>query len=364
MSRTQKFNNSVEVKGGLATSANISGAAIFTNGEEVSTKNELTSQIQSLSSYVDSTFVTEPQLNTAISSISGISGSVSAQLTDDITASQDVGAIEAGQVLTQGTTFQEFVEELLTSTFYPTFQSPSVNLTEDISNTIEVGTVTNITLVANFDRGAINGDLVGNVWNANTKQNDRAGAATLYTIDGNNNGTNNTLVLSNYVIQEGSNSWSVDVDYAQGPQPLDSDGNNYDSPLVAGSVSDSVSVNGRRRLFFGTEQNATVPTSSSEIRDLFNNNPSNNVLNPNNGTTFTINVPVGAEKVVFAYPANLSDVDEVIYVEGLGSDIKGSFNQTLINVEGVSGFSAISYKVYTFVPVSAFSQTATYNVTI
>ncbi len=88
------------------------------------------------------------------------------------------------------------------------------------------------------------------------------------------------------------------------------------------------------------------------------------VLNPSNGTTFTISIPVGAVKVTFAYPASLRDVTSVIYVEGLGADVKGAFTKTLVDVEGASGYTAISYKVYTFVPVEAFGATATYNVTV
>ena len=46
------------------------------------------------------------------------------------------------------------------------------------------------------------------------------------------------------------------------------------------------------------------------------------------------------------------------------SEIKGIFTQTLVNVEGANGYLPVSYKVYTYIPASAFTQTATYKVTI
>jgi hypothetical protein len=159
---------------------------------------------------------------------------------------------------------------------------------------------------------------------------------------------------------DGSNQWAANVQYAVGPQPLDSNGGNFGSPLSAGSLNDIVTVNGRRKAFYGTDSVATVAyTTSNQIRSL-----SGNTLNPSNGTIFTINIPIGATMVVFAYPATLQNVDSVIYVEGLNAEIKGIFTQTTISVEGANGYTAINYKVYTYIPATAFTDEATYEVTI
>lgn len=293
--------------------------------------------------------------------ILGSSASLSGGLTtSDVTAALDVGAIEAGDVVVEGTDLQGFVEQLLLDTFFPTFTNPSVNLTSSLSSNVEAGTISNVTLTANFNRGAITGDLVGGVWNPGTKQDDRAGPANNYTIAGTDNDLDNDLILTSYQVVDGSNSWSTTVDYDQGPQPLDSDGSNYSSPLAAGSVSDSVNVNGRRRAFYGSDSVSSTPyTTSNEVRGL-----GSSVLNPSNGTSFTINIPIGALMVVFAYPSTLQDVGSVIHVEGLNQNIKDVFNQTTVSVAGANGYSPINYKVYTWVPVSAFTATATHIVTI
>lgn len=278
----------------------------------------------------------------------------------DITASLEVGGVEAGEVVPEGTTFDEFARAILLKTFEPTFTSPSVNLTEDIANNLEVGTITNVTLTANFDRGSINGDLVSGIWNPSVAQDFRSGPANNYTIDGVDNDLVDNLVVSSYQISAGANTWSTTVDYDAGPQPVDSDGNNFGSSLTAGSVSDSVTVNGYRNAFYGVDASSnTPPASSGDIRAL-----SGTSLNPSNGTTFTINIPLGSDQVIFAYPATLQDVTSVKYVEGLNAEVKGNFTQTTFNVEGANGFSAINYKVYYYSPVEPFTQEVNYEVTI
>lgn len=301
----------------------------------------------------------ETILGTSSSSSGGVT-------TADVTAALEVGAIEAGDVVVEGTDLQGFVEQLLLSTFFPTFTSPSFDLRRtsgDTGNNYEVGELISFTLFADFDRGSINGDNVGGVWNPSTFQDFRAGAATNYTIEGNVLGATNTLAVVNYQVEEGTgsnNQWSASVDYAIGPQPLDSEGNNYLTPLPAGSDSDTTSVNGRRKAFYGSDSGSSTPyTTSAQIRAL-----SDDLLNPSDGSTFTINIPIGAQMVVFAYPSSLQDVDSVIYVEGLNAEIKGVFNKTPVTVEGANGHDPTDYKVYTYVPASAFTATATYNVTI
>lgn len=280
--------------------------------------------------------------------------------TSDVIAAMNVGAIDAGEVVPAGTTLQQFVEQLLLDTFYPTFTNPSANLTENIANTLESGTSTNVTLTMNFNRGSINGDLVGGIWSAGAFQDYRAGAATSYTINGTNTGTSNNLLVSGYTVVDGNNTWNASVTYGVGPQPTDSDGNPFNSPLVGGTLNSSVTISGRRRAFYGVDENSTVsPTTSAEIRAL-----SGSLLNPANGSSFTINIPVGADQVIFAYPATLQDVSEVTYVEGLNADVKAIFTQTTFNVEGANNYNPISYKVYSYVPVEPFTSSSTYVVTI
>jgi hypothetical protein len=167
-------------------------------------------------------------------------------------------------------------------------------------------------------------------------------------------------VLTNQSLILGANTWSSLVDYGVGIQPVDSTGANYETPLIVGSISYSATVTGYRKAIYGTDSvNSVTYTTSNQVRLL-----SGGLLNPVNGSTFTINILAGVKMVVFAYPATLRDTISVKYVEGFNAEIVDVFTKTTLNVEGANGYTAVSYKLYTFIPPSPFENTATYNVTI
>lgn len=310
---------------------------------------------------------TQSEVNTALSAkadkfetytkdeVNAISTS-SSTLSSDIISDVDLGGISTLDTVAAGTSLQEFAEALLLKLYFPTFTNPSINLIENGNDVnVEVGTNSGLELIANFNAGAINGDLNGGIWDANLKQADRAGGVVDYSFDGNTQSTNSYSLTS--TIGEGSNVFNVVVNYNEGAQPVDSRGDDYLSPLLAGSVSDSLTINGRRNAFYGVD---LVSNDSVGVRLLGNTR-----LNPSNGTSFTINIPSGATSVSFAYPNTLRDVSSVIYVEGLNAEIKSAFGSPqTISVEGLNGFTAIGYKVYTYAPVSPYSEDVTYIVTI
>lgn len=296
-----------------------------------------------------------------IGSINLSAGGGGGALTADVTAQVELGGVAAGEVLAAGSTLQDVVEQLLLTTLVPTFTAPSIVTTSDQSSKIEIGTTTDVLLTVDFDRGSIDGDLVGGVWDPDAIQDFRAGAVTGYTIGGTSTGLTNTRTVSGYTFVSGANSWTGVADYAEGPQPLDNSGANYSSPLAAGSISDAVTVEGVRRAFYGTSSavGPTPPAASAEIRAL-----SGSLLDPDNSSQFTINIAAGATMVVFAYPATLDDVSAVVYVEGFNADVKAIFDQTSFTVEGADGEAGVAYKVYTYIPVEAFPDSATYEVQI
>jgi hypothetical protein len=285
---------------------------------------------------------------------------------DDVTSTREVistvtaGAIEPLDVVVSGVTLTEFIEQLLIKTYYPTYVAPTAALTSSISSSVESGTIANNLLTLTLSRGSILGDIVGGVWVPTQFQNYRAGIASNYTINGVDRDLVNTLTLTSYGVVDGANTWSGLVEYTEGSQPLDSNNDAFETPLAAGSLAPSVTIYGRRKAIYGTDAVSATPyTLSSQVRLL-----SGSLLNPANGSTFTISIPIGALQVVFAYPATLENVSTVKYVEGLNAEVKNIFTQTTISVDGANGYSAVSYKVYTYVPAVAFPATATYNVTI
>jgi len=283
-------------------------------------------------------------------------------LDEDVRANVEVGGIWDQRLMLSGTSFTDFVKKLLITTYYPTFSASSFGFTTNLNGSnVEAGTNANVALTYSFNRGSINGLVVGGIWNPSTFQNYRAGSIVECIIDGTSVGTGLTLTRNPRLITDGTNTFNGSLQYAIGTQPLDSYGDpsdpNHDgtpdAPLAAGTSSLSTSIVGRRKAFYGI---SNALDSSASIRSL----PSTFNL-----STFTINIPIGATNVVFAYPATLSDVHLVLFVEFANTPVQTAFTKLAdLLVEGAEGYTSILYKRYMFTPVSPFPTTATYNVII
>lgn len=150
------------------------------------------------------------------------------------------------------------------------------------------------------------------------------------------------------------------VNYSEGAIPVTNVGNEYASGKIsAGSKSaTSSAITGYRNSFYGTLTEKGELTSDI-IRSL---NKSGKALA--NGNTFSITIPVGAKRVVFAYPATLRDVTSVKDVNGLNAEISGAFTKSTLSVEGLNNFQGINYKVYVTDFAEAVATANTYKVTI
>ena len=148
--------------------------------------------------------------------------------------------------------------------------------------------------------------------------------------------------------------------FSEGAIPVTNVGNEYASgKIVAGSQSaNSSAITGYRNSFYGTLTEKGELTSDI-IRSL---RKSNKALK--NGNTFDITIPVGAMRVVFAYPATLRDVTSVKDVNGLNAEISGAFTKSTLSIEGLNNFQGINYKVYVTDFAEAVATANTYKVTI
>ena len=132
--------------------------------------------------------------------------------------------------------------------------------------------------------------------------------------------------------------------HGDGTIPVTNLGNEYAAGQIkAGSksASTSIAITGYRNSFYGTVTEKGDITSDV-IRGL------SGVSNGNlaDGDTFDVPIPVGAMRVLIAYPATLSDVDSIKDVNGLNAEISSGFVPHTVAVEGANGYDAINYKVY------------------
>lgn len=136
----------------------------------------------------------------------------------------------------EGKTFSQIFDMILFTTVNPTFTSPSVSISSSWGSngrTVEVGT-TGPTLSSfsyTFNKGSI--VITYPDGTRDTSQGGRAG-----------NETGHTYSPSTFptTLPWGTSTYRITVNYAQGPQPKDSKGNNYSTPLPAGSVSSNYTV--------------------------------------------------------------------------------------------------------------------------
>lgn len=265
--------------------------------------------------------------------------------TSNIISLVDVGSIEAGDIIHSGTSLQGFIEQLLLTTYYPTFTNPTFSLTSNQSNGQEIGSQINITLTYNFSRGSINGKMVGGIWQPLTFQDYRAGEATNYTIEGSDRGTNNTYTLNSFVLSA-SQTFTGSVTYDEGPQPVDSDGEDYNSPYASGTTNSNRTLTAIYPYFYGTLTGTTKPTKDQSLI-----NGGTKVVGSSTGT-ITVNFNSTADEYLwFAIPSTSTSKTKW-YVNALNNgDIGGGTNlfdsEGVVSVDSPSAYwSGVDYKVY------------------
>ena len=171
------------------------------------------------------TIVEDPYTQTAVISAKGGSGG-SPELQADLTTSIDVGGIAAGTTYPAGTPLEQLWRDLLSPTLFPTLTNPSATLVGSGSKLLETGSTLAATMTINFNRGSIDPSFGTSGF--------RSGPAISYQLNVAGAQAGNTF---NVTVSESNNLFSGSVTYAEGEQPKDSVGNDYDSPLPAGVVS-------------------------------------------------------------------------------------------------------------------------------
>lgn len=277
----------------------------------------------------------------------------------DFTFTEQVGTVTipssgSATVTATGKSVKEFLASLFAAPKNPTVTNPSVSITLTGSGEKEVGSTITPSYSATFNKGKYS-------YGPDT------GITATYEVSNNNDDTvKDTLTGSFDAITIGDNtSYSVTIKatYTDGATPVNNLGTEMpDLAIKAGSKSATSSgkYTGYRASFYGTLDEKETEIDSALIRSKLT--ASTGAFT--NGKEFSINIPVGAMRIVFAYPATLQDVTSVKDVNGMNAEIVGVFNKTIVSVEGANGYEGIDYKVYTYVRSSATTEANSYAVTI
>ena len=272
-------------------------------------------------------------------------------LADDIATVNALGGIPAGTTVAQlkNKTFSQLFDELIFPTVNPTFENPAAYLSLKSTSTTpiiqEVGTTgASVPVAESFNTGYN----PGAIKIAGVKKQNRAGdvkysESFIYI--------NNAPASKNFPteIPEGSIIYRYRAVYAQGPQPLDSKGNNYQTPLPAGTVDSApVTINGVYPYFTNKDNNKAFAKLA---------------LTTSNTLSAVKFKAEGPNKHTFKIPAIyiLTKVELLNTLSGkyenYGTD---KFTKTTENIE-VQG-KQVSYAVYTRND-AGFNGESTFNIT-
>lgn len=244
-------------------------------------------------------------------------------------------ALENGSVeaVAPNGTLSDFLSALQKE-IYPSTTQPSVSLAFSQAKAYEVGTKLTPSYSANLKPGSY------------TYGPDTGVTATAWEVAdtaGNSRDTASGSFPELQVTDGISYKITAKAAHGAGTVPVTNNKNPYpDGQIQAGTKSaTSGAVTGYRNTFYGTVTEKSDITSAI-IRGLAGK--SGKALA--NGSSFTVTVPVGALRVIIAYPATLRDLTSVKDVNGMGAEIASSFVGQTVDVEGANGYTAISCKVY------------------
>ncbi len=258
-----------------------------------------------------------------------------------------------GQTIPAGKSLDEIVKMLVQKAVPATYTKPSASLTNNggqAAGAVEAGTSITLKLRATFNK------------------NDAGNLTKLEVLKGGESVGNGTSSPYDYtsepiVVGDETISFTAKATYEEGA--IKNDNLGQQSPnghILAGSVTSSAySITGQRHLFYGTGVGATPELNSEAVRNL-----SNKKLNPTQGFSFNIPISIGQQHVIFAYPATLRDVNQVMYVETNDTGMASSFEKKLVDVADARGEQngLKSYKVYSYSMSTPAAAGMTFKVTI
>ena len=284
---------------------------------------------------------------------------------NDLTYTANIGVLSvpssgSGTLAAAGKNVKDVFASILAKEKNPSATQPAVTATCEQLGAYEVGTSVTPSYSASLSAGSYTyGPATGVVATAWSVTN---GTATKSEATG----SFDALTVADNT----SYSITATATHGEGASPVTNLGNEYAAgKIAAGSKSGTAyknasnrnvtKITGYRNSFYGTLTAKDGELNSALVRGL---GKSNKALPA--GNSFSVSIPVGAIRVVFAYPATLRDVNSVQDVNGMNAEIKSAFTKSVVSVEGANGYDAIDYKVYVMDMAKANDAANTYKVTI
>lgn len=264
-----------------------------------------------------------------------------------------IGNWKDGDTAQEGLTFTEWLKKAAQKRIAATYNKPSVSLANNggqASSAVEAGTSITPKLRATFNKA------------------DAGNLTKLEILKGGISVSNGTTSSHDYngeaiIVGDETVAFSAKATYEEGAIKNDNLGQSSpEGHIEAGSVTSSnYNITGQRNLFYGTGVGDLPELNSSTVRGL-----TNKKLNPTQGYSFNINIVLGQQYIIFAYPSTLRDVNQVMYIETNDPGMASNFTKTLVDVADARGGEngLKSYKVYSYRMATPAAAGMTFKVTI
>lgn len=275
---------------------------------------------------------------------------------EDLMTTSAIGNISLtnGQatIAATGKNLKEVFQTIFVKESNPSVTQPSVAVTLSGAGAKEVGTKVTPTYTASLNAGSYQYGPATGITASGWEISDTAG----------NTATTASGSFAEIQIADGTSyKVTAKATYGAGAIPKTNIGNEYKAgQIVAGNKSGtSGAFTGYRNTFYGTKTSTEGELNSAYVRGLTASNGAWVA-----GKSFTIDIPAGAMRVVFAYPATVRDVNSVKDVNGLNAEVKSAFVKSTVSVEGANGYTGIDYKVYVCDFAEAVAAANKYTVTL
>lgn len=277
----------------------------------------------------------------------------------DLFTTKEIGYITlengSANIPSTGKNLTETWEQIFVKEQNPTVTQPAVSFSQVTTGSFEVGTTVTPSYDAKMSAGSYSygpaTGLTAKSWNVNL----RKGSTAVQ------NKTTAKDSFTAIVLADGdSYTINAEASYDDATVPVTNKGNAYTAGQIkAGKVSKtSNAITSYRNTFYGTTANKDS-LDSTAIRAL---NKSGKALKATDSVTIAL--PVGAVRVVFAYPATLRDITSVKDINGMNAEIVSAFRKETITVAGAENDAGISYKVFTTEFAAPLEAANSYKVTI
>lgn len=249
------------------------------------------------------------------------SGSLSAPLT----ASKSVGGITSGKTYPADTGFEEMWRDMLNPVENPTFTAPTAALSTTGGTLLESGSSVSKTFTVTFNRGTISP--------AYGTSGKRAGEATGYSLNGGTEQQSNTFTET---VNASNKTFQASVSYAEGPQPKNSAGENYSTPLPAGTVnSNTITFEFVNAIWSNATNNSTIAKEALISKGA-------------KTKTFVFAASTASTPETFDIPVDLGTIDKVEVLNELSGKYESCINEFTVSntTHNNAGGETVNYKRY------------------